>query len=244
MMSFRILLLVTCCAFMPTAWAGAGLTSAGVDTSAGNNNAQNEPTLAQVAPVANQGQPGTVSSGANAAVPNPAAAGTQAGGQPGANAASGAADGSKTATAAVAVPPARPPPPPDPSTLPVSVIRPLNKAAENAPPKADTAVSGMTATAKPTRHAPDEGPAEAPAAAPTPPPAPSRAPPPQPPARTEPARTAGDVAAAITTPTSATADGSANGYVFYTGMGIAGIILALSFVGYMRAGNDSGRPRA
>jgi hypothetical protein len=31
--------------------------------------------------------------------------------------------------------------------------------------------------------------------------------------------------------------------VFYTGMGIAGIILALSFFGYMRAGNDTGRPR-
>jgi hypothetical protein len=31
--------------------------------------------------------------------------------------------------------------------------------------------------------------------------------------------------------------------VFYTGMGIAGIILALSFFGYMRAGNDNGRPR-
>jgi hypothetical protein len=27
-------------------------------------------------------------------------------------------------------------------------------------------------------------------------------------------------------------------------MGIAGIILALSFFGYMRAGNDTGRPRA
>jgi len=35
-----------------------------------------------------------------------------------------------------------------------------------------------------------------------------------------------------------------NGFVFYTGMGLAGIILALSFFGYMRAGNDAGRPRA
>lgn len=239
MMSSRILLLVACCAFMPSAWAGAGLTSAGVDTS-GNNNAQNEPTLAQVAPVANQGQPGTISAGANAAAPNPAtAAGAQAGAG-GPHAATGAADGSKPAVATV-VAPAPPPPPPDPSTLPVSVIRPLNKAAENAAPKAD-AVSTVTAAAQPIRHPPAEGPTEA-AAAP-PPPAPARAPQPPPP-RVEPtARTAGDVAAAITTPTSATADGSANGYVFYTGMGIAGIILALSFVGYMRAGNDSGRPRA
>jgi len=64
------------------------------------------------------------------------------------------------------------------------------------------------------------------------------------PTRPETARTAVDVAAATTAPTSATADGSANGFVFYTGMGLAGIILALSFFGYMRAGNDAGRPRA
>jgi hypothetical protein len=123
--------------------------------------------------------------------------------------------------------------------LPVSVIRPLNKAADNAPPKADSlSTTTATAPAKPTRHALSEEPIEAV----PPPPTPSRAPQPAP-ARTEPARTPVDVAAAATTP-SATADGSANGYVFYTGMGIAGIILALSFVGYMRAGNDSGRPRA
>jgi len=74
-------------------------------------------------------------------------------------------------------------------------------------------------------------------------PAPARIPQPAP-TRPETARSAVDVAAASTAPTSATADGSANGFVFYTGMGLAGIILALSFFGYMRAGKDAGRPRA
>ncbi|HET7065324.1 MAG TPA: hypothetical protein VFI49_13720, partial [Rudaea sp.] len=115
MMSSRILLLAACCALMPSAWAGAGLTSAGVDPTVGNNNAQQEPTLAQVAPVANQGQ-GTASTGVNAAVPNPAVAGANA-----PQTANGAADGAKTAAAPVVVAPAPPPPPPDPSTLPVSV---------------------------------------------------------------------------------------------------------------------------
>jgi hypothetical protein len=240
MMISRIVLLAGCCALMPSAWAGAGLTSAGVDPTAGNNNAPEEPTLAQVAPVANQGQPGAASAGTNTPVLNPAVAGTaSANGQQAAN---GAADGAKPAAPVVVVP-TPPPPPPDPSTLPVSVIKPLNKSAENAPAKAD-AESTVTTMAKPSRHVAPDAPAEpmpAPGRAPTP--ATARAQQPAPAARAEPARTAADAAAAIATPSSATADGSANGLVFYTGMGIAGIILALSFVGFMRAGKDSGRPR-
>ena len=102
--------------------------------------------------------------------------------------------------------------------------------------------STVTTMAKPPRPVSTDAPAQ-------PTPAQVRAPTsariqqPAPAARTEP-RAATDAAAAATTPTSATADGSANGVVFYTGMGIAGIILALSFAGYMRAGNDSGRPRS
>jgi hypothetical protein len=98
--------------------------------------------------------------------------------------------------------------------------------------------------AKPPRHVAADTPAQpAPAQVRAPTPAPTRIQQPAPAARTEP-RSAVDSAAAATTPAAATADGSANGFVFYTGMGIAGIILALSFAGYMRAGNDSGRPRA
>ena len=238
MMRSRILLLAACCSLTPSAWAGAGLTSAGVDPTAGNNNAQNEPTLAQVAPTANQGQSGTANAAANNAVPNSVVAGAN-----GANAANGAADGSRAAAAPVAVVPTPPPPPPDPSTLPVSVIKPLNKSAENAPPPRADAESTVTTTAKPRHVAADmpAQPAAAPVRAPTP--APTRIQQPAPAARTEP-RSAVDSAAAATAPAAATADGSANGFVFYTGMGIAGIILALSFAGYMRAGNDSGRPRA
>ena len=242
MMSSRILLLAACCFLVPSAWAGAGLTSAGVDPTVGNNNAQEEPTLAQVSPVANQGQPGgTANAAANSAVPNPIVAG--AAGANGPNAANAAADGSKTAAATVAVAPAPPPPPPDPSTLPVSVIKPLNKSADNAPPPKVDVESTVTTMAKPPRPVSTDAPAQpTPAQVRAPTPTPARIQQPSPAARTEP-RAASDAAAAAATPTSATADGSANGVVFYTGMGIAGIILALSFAGYMRAGNDSGRPR-
>jgi len=235
-MSSRILLLAACCALMPSAWAGTGLTSAGVDPG-GNNVPQNEPTLAQVAPVANQNQAGNVSAGQNAAGANPGTAGAS-----GTNAAGAGAEASRTA-APVAVAPPPPPPPPDPSTLPVSVIRPVNKPAESTTPKAE-AESVVSTTTRPPRQAPNDPRAEPmPAQVRTPPtPAPARVPPSAPATRTEPARTAVDVAAANSTPTSATADGSANGLVFYTGMGLAGIILALSFVGYMRSGNDLGRP--
>ena len=241
MINSRILLLAACCAFMPSAWAGAGLTSAGVDPTPVNNNAQDEPTLAQVAPTANQ--TGVVSSGSNAAVPNAAVAGTVgAAGANGAQAANAAADGSKT-VAAVAVAPAPPPPPPDPSTLPVSVIRPVNKAAENALPKAEAESAVTTTTPKPPRRIQTDAsgeststPVRAPATAST------RAAQPAPAALSRGAAAVNAVPATAA-PTSATADGSANGFVFYTGMGIAGIILALSFFGYMRAGNDTGRPR-
>jgi len=242
MKSPRILLLAACCCLMPSAWAGVGLTSAGADPTAGNNNGQEEPTLAQVAPTANQGQSGSANAAANSAAPNPVVAGVA--GASGPNAANGAADGAKTAAATVAVAPAPPPPPPDPSTLPVSVIKPLNKSAENATPKAD-ADSAVTSLTKPTRQVATDmpaGPMPAPVRAPTP--TSTRTQQPAPAARTEPARAAADASAAVTPPTSATADGSANGFVFYTGTGLAGIILALSFFGYMRAGNDTGRPRA
>ena len=229
---------------MPSAWAGAGLTSAGVDPTPVNNNAQDEPTLAQVAPVANQ--TGVVGSGPNAAVPNPAVAGTAgAAGANGPQAANAAADGSKAGSAPVAVVPAPPPPPPDPSTLPVSVIRPLNKSAETVAPKAEAESATTTVAPRQGRRTPSDAPVEQmPAQARAPTPAPARAPQPAPTARAEPPRPAANATPATTTPTSATADGSANGLVFYTGMGIAGIILALSFFGYMRAGTDAGRPRA
>jgi hypothetical protein len=240
MMISRILLLAASCALTPSAWAGAGLTSAGVDPTAGNNNVPQEPTLAQVAPVATQGQPGAASAGSNSPVLNPGVAGANA-----AQTATGAADGAKTAAAPVVVVPTPPPPPPDPSTLPVSVIKPLNKTAESAPPKAD-AESTVTTMAKPARSVSPNAAAESVPAqvrAPTTP-VPARVQQPAPAARAEPARSSVDAAATNAAPNSATADGSANGFVFYTGAGIAAIILALSFAGFMRAGKDSGRPRA
>lgn len=240
MRNSRIIVLATCCALAARAWAGAGLTSAGVDPTVGNN-AQAEPTLAQVAPVTNQqGQPGGGTS-AGVVLPATGAGGAaQAGGAAGQRAASGAAgDASKPATPVV-VAPAPPPPPPDPSTLPVSVIRPLNKTPESAPPPAAESVSTSTASkTKPTRQPLASEPAEPVAARPPPPRVVQAAP-----ARADTTRAAGDTPATPAAANSATADGSANGYVFYTGVGIAGIILALSFAGFMRAGNsESGRPR-
>lgn len=242
MKNSRIIAVATCCALAARAWGNAGLTSAGVDPTVGNNAAQNEPTLAQVAPVANQGQPGA-NAGTSAGVVLPAT-GAGAQGAAAANAqhpANGAApDASKTAATAAAAAPAPPPPPPDPSTLPVSVIRPLNKAPESAPPPPADTVSPVASKTKPTRQPPANAPAEPKAT-----PAPPRVTPPAP-VRTDTARSTADTAAKPSAAaTSATADGSENGYVFYTGVGIAAIILALSFFGFMRAGNsDSGRPRA
>ena len=238
MKNSRIIVLAACCAMAGHAWAGAGLTSAGVDPTIGNNNTQAEPTLAQVAPVTNQqGPAGGGSSGTSAGVVVPATAAgaaAQTGGAAGQHAAGAAGDAAKSATAVVA--PTPPPPPPDPSTLPVSVIRPLNKTPDSAAPTTAEPASPATSAAKarPARQPLASAPAEPVAARPTP-----RVVQPAPP-RVD-ARAAGDAAA---TP-AATADGSANGYVFYTGVGIAGIILALSFAGFMRAGSgDGGRPRA
>ena len=238
------------------AWAGAGLTSAGVDPNVNNNAAQNEPTLAQVAPVQNgaSGATGTVSAPAanspGGAVPNIAGA---AGSNP-ANPNDPHATGG-TAVAAPPAPPAPPPPPPDPSTLPVSVIRPVNKpaAAETTapgqnPPGTETA-GASASNEKSARRA------SAPTSS-TPPPSPTNTPAPTPAspprnlptgnARTEGAQLTGEKsvpAAAVTTP-GATADGSANGYVFYMGSAIAGIILALAFASFLRGGGGDGKPGA
>jgi hypothetical protein len=140
-MRLQILTLTIACLAAAPVWAGAGLTSAGVVPTP-TNNQQDEPTLAQVAPT--QGPSGTTAAGTNAAgtvVPGTASgtaaqAGTVAG--PGGTA-SGAATGGATAPARTLV--ATPPPPPDPATLPVSVMRPLNKAAADASAPVDAAVS-------------------------------------------------------------------------------------------------------
>jgi hypothetical protein len=225
-MNLRILPIAIGCLASSPLWAGAGLTSAGVDPNNQNTNPQ-EPTLAQVAPVQATNTP-AASSGVTAT----AGAGTPSiAGAPVGNAAGNSA--SRTTTTTVAT---LPPPPPDPATLPVSVIRPLNKgAAADAPAPRDTvASSGESAISQHDRH-------------PTPTP--------------KPQASGASVAAASTAPSSprmATAttradsvpharpdappveeaDASSGGFIFYAGLGIASVILLLSVGAFLRGRTD------
>jgi hypothetical protein len=236
-MRLQILTLtITCLAAAPV-WAGAGLTSAGVDPTP-TNNQQDEPTLAQVAPT--QGTSGTTAAGTSAAgtvVPGtPSGTAAQAGTVTGPGGpAAGTSTGSAAAPAKTLV--ATPPPPPDPATLPVSVIRPLNKDATNAPaPTAADASAPVDTAVSPQQ-----------ARVPTPSATPAR------PVATPPAQsiTAGGLRAAATspsphadaathnpveTPADEPADTSSSGFIFYTGVGIAATILLLSFAAFFRGG--------
>jgi len=241
-MRLKILTLTIACLAAAPVWAGAGLTSAGADPTP-NNNQQDEPTLAQVAPT--QGTTGTTAAGTSAAgnvVPGTASgtaaqAGTVTG--PGGTAA-GASTGSAAAPAKLLV--ATPPPPPDPATLPVSVIRPLNKDATNAPAAADDSASVDTAVSPQQVRVPT------PSATPAKPVA-------MPPVHSMPS---GGLRAAATSPSShadaAThtpaempadepADASSSSFIFYAGIGIAAAILLLSFAAFFRGGGaETGKP--
>jgi len=241
-MRLKILTLTIACLAAAPVWAGAGLTSAGVDPTP-TNNQQDEPTLAQVAPT--QGTSGTAAAGTNAAgtvVPGTASgtaaqAGTVTG--PGGTA-SGASTGGTTAPSKTLV--TTPPPPPDPATLPVSVIRPLNKDATNAPAAADAPSPADTAVSQQQARVPT------PSATPARPVA-------TPPAQSMPS---GGLRAAATspsprgdaathtpaeTPADEPADASSSGFIFYTGVGIAAAILLLSFAAFFRSGGaETGKP--
>jgi len=238
-MRTKFLLYCFCFVAMP-AWASAGLTSAGVVPTTNTNT--DEPTLSQVAPVQNgtsgttaSAIPGTIAGGAPVVVPGAAngAAGT-------ANAAGGnAANGGAATTATTAV--VAPPPPPDPATLPVSVIRPLNHAAgDQAPgPNASSAANGDEPPA-PRERRPPASPTPAPAsrspvnAAPMT--AASRISPP--PGRSDSAlRTAAEPA------TEDAVDTGSGNYIFYSGVGLAGVILLLSIGSFLRSrSEESGVP--
>jgi len=242
----RVLFLAASTAFGAAALGSTGLTSAGVDPNANNNAAQNEPTLAQVAPAQNGASGATAGNAAAPAGATPNIAGA-AGSTPGGPKADPHAAGG-VPVAAAPPPPAPPPPPPDPSTLPVSVIRPVNKA-----PAADAT------TPAPAQNAPNSDISAVPTdkaqrRASAPPPQPATNTPAAPPAgrnaatgnaRTDTGQLTSDKAvpaAAATTTPGATADGSANGYVFYMGSAIAGIILVLAFASFLRGGGSEGKP--
>lgn len=239
-MNLRKLALTVCCLVAFDAGASAGLTNAGVDPQpqpAGSD----EPTLAQVAPAA----------GTNTQ-PVPSIAGNPIPGGIATTAAGGAATAAgSTSTAAAAAKPTvtTPPPPPDPATLPVSVIRPLNKAAPD--PAAGTA-----------QPMPANAPAEADSSAP-------RAPAREPRAPANPVKSATTVGATTTpatssrvgttvaaprsdasvrttpeTPSDDSADSGSGSFIFYTGIGIAAVIVLLAVAAFMRSKEDGGSPRA
>jgi hypothetical protein len=212
------------------AWGSAGLTSAGVDP--GNNPGQpEEPTLAQVAPtntVNGAVAPGgtvVAAPGTTDAANPPSIAGNVPGG------ANATANGAPAAAPRVATPP----PPPDPATLPVSVIRPVNRASSSTPapplaqPTPDTVVARNPARAQEPRqaatpsHLTTAGPAPTPRTQPASTPAPSRSEP---------------IARASEPTPIEPADASSSSVIFYSGSGIAGAILLLSIGAFLRGRNE------
>lgn len=216
--------------------AGAGLTSAGVTSQ--QPTAQEEPTLAQVAPTTGtQGGGSTPVSIAGNPVPGTGVA------VPGA----AAANAPGTAAAAQAAPAPRvvtPPPPPDPATLPTSVIRPLNKAGSDAaapagggaPPAAEPAAVADSAPASRTPHALSPGPKspQQPTGSTSLPVPTARV------AASSPARTEAPAKTVPETPPEEPADASSSGVIFYTGSGIAAVVLLLAFTAFMRGSKEDG----
>lgn len=219
----RLALLVLFGFAADAAWAHAGLTSAGVDPNA-NNPQPEEPTLAQVAPV----------NGANAAAANGvnnAAAGVNPGaaGVPGTVAGvTGNGTAAPPAVSSRAVPP---PPPPDPSTLPVSVIRPLNK------PSGAVDEAGAVSNVHPAKPGPERQHAAS-AAAQKPPIANPTPPPPRPTPLPSTPRADSTTRALADKPQrepDEVADTASSSFIFYSGTGIAGTILLLSAGAFVRA---------
>jgi hypothetical protein len=237
-MRLQILTLTIGCLGAASALAGTGLTSAGIDPTP-TNNQQDEPTLAQVAPV--QGTTGTNAAGT---VTPGASSGTAV--QSGTIAAAGTAAGGNPANVAVVVPVVTkvvtPPPPPDPATLPVSVIRPINKTGTDSPAATVAPDPATTSAQQPRVSQPSTTPARPPAttASSTPLPATGTRPPP---AGTS-ARPDAAVRTAAETPAEDAA-ASSSGFIFYTGIGIAATILLLSLAAFFRGGGeDSAKPRS
>lgn len=237
----QILILTIACLATTPAWAAAGLTSAGVDPTPTNNQPA-EPTLAQVAPQGTQGTTGT-----SAGTVTPGVAPTV---QPGTTSATGVAGANGTpiggAAPAVIV---TPPPPPDPATLPVSVIRPVNKAATDPAAAAATARAGDDTAASPQQTRTQKLPLAPRPGATTPatPPSPASSSPAslRTPAATAAPRPDATVRPASDTAPEAPADASSSGFIFYAGVGIAAIILLLSLGAFFRGGgSEPGKQRS
>ena len=234
-MKVRLLSVLICAAAASLAHANAGLTSAGVDPNA-NNPAPQEPTLAQVAPVTPTGTAVGTAAGTTVGVPGTVVAtpGTTPG--TGANAANAApAPVTRVVT---------PPPPLDPATLPVSVIRPINKAPDNNTSAANAAATpspepGAQAAPVPREHVAVPSPAKPNVAnvAASP--------------RGLPQSNAGPTGRAESSARSAPPpvaeeppDTASSNFIFYSGSGIAAFILLLSTAAFLRGRNvDAAPPR-
>ncbi|HEY2396041.1 MAG TPA: hypothetical protein VGH81_08720 [Rudaea sp.] len=236
----QILMLTIACLAATPAWAGAGLTSAGVDPTSTNNQPA-EPTLAQVAP---QGTQGTTGTSAATVTPGVNSATAAQGGAAVTGVGNGAANGAAVVPVIVT-----PPPPPDPATLPVSVIRPVSKAATDSLTDTATGRAGVDSSVSPLQPRAQKMPA-APrpgattAGAPSSPPASSPAS-----LRTSATAVAPRADAAVRPASETTPEEPANagssGFIFYSGVGIAAIILLLSLAAFFRGGGgEPGKPRS
>jgi hypothetical protein len=229
-------------AFCGTAHAGAGFTSGGVTTTGGTNSTdpssdvqsqssnfvQQNQQLQNTNTGANGGTTGVVSlPGGKTLATDPNAASQ---GKPGdadaknADGKSGTPGQPGQAAAAPAVPP---PPPPDY----VSVVKHLNKPAAGT---ASTTVVAANATAEPA-------PAEPPKPAPDTTPPPPRTPPVQAAPRVNRVAEADKHPAEHPAPPPAVSGGSGaapDGYTFYVGLGLAGLLLGFAGITYVRGDRD------
>ena len=227
-------LFVVCFACSGPLWAGVGATSSGVTTTVGNSTDPSAEVQQQSSGFVQQNQQqntptpgaGTATSGA-----------TSQAGQAGTN---GAQNGDRANTAgvngvAVVAPPPAPATPPPPPPVYESTMRRLDRHSDAAP---TVVASGPPGAVR--KHDPADSAKPAKPAAPTPKPAPTPTAPPPPntvtPARADASPTPPE---RVTAPVVSGGRGEApDGFTFYSGISIAGALLAFAFATYLRMGRS------
>jgi len=226
--------LFVCFACSGPLWAGVGATNAGVTTTVGNSTDPSAEVQQQSSGFVQQNQQQNTPTPGGAVTASGATAAQ--GGQAGAN---GAQNGDRTNTAgvngvAVVVPPPAPAVPPPPPPVYESAMRHLDRHVDatptvvaSGPPGAVRKQDPAESTKKPA--APTPKPAPTPAAAP--PPTPVTA------ARVDTAQKPPERVAAPAVVSGGRGE-APDGFTFYSGVSIAGALLAFAFATYLRMGRS------
>jgi hypothetical protein len=217
-------------AFCTQALAGAGTTSAGVTTSGGNGNEPSTDVTEQSTGFVQQNQQLQNAQAPNGMALPAGATGAQGGSTTAGNSAAGAADKDPSANPdapAAAAAPAVPPPPPPPPPIYQSAIKHLDRRTASAA----TAATALEPAVPPVPKAPPR-----PASLQPPPTAPKPA---APNAPRENARRADKAVEHPAQPAVTGGRGAApDGYTFYSGLTLAGALLAFGLFTFLRIGHD------